>query len=355
MPILGQGILPSGATGNELVAVTRRAFIPKLVVQLYKATPTLSALLAGAEPVAGGVSPITQPVQGSAMVTTQVTGYSGSFNAPLVQTGIQNAEFNLKAYVTPIPFYVMEGLAQVDAGVIPLIEARMNDAGNSIADTLSTDFWVANSGASSTLATWSIQDIISTSNPARGNFGGIDRTVAANAFWKGTVINDNAVSTSISRQSVLSDITQIAKLSGGEMPTFGITDMWSWSQLARDFVGQERYLITPQGAYGAPSGKEVNAAFTALSVAGVPIYSDPYAPTPSATSTSGQVLYLNTNYLGYKIHSDAAFAVAGPESLLPNYQLGYIMVLVCLLELFCAKPAAQGKAIGYQAGISSVF
>src|SRR6266478_900547 len=322
MPILGQGILPSGATGNELVAVTRRAFIPKLVVQLYKATPPLSALLAGAEPVSGGVSPITQPVQGSAMVTTQVTGYSGSFNAPLVQSGIQNAEFNLKAYVTPIPFYVMEGLAQVDAGVIPLIEARMNDAGNSIADTLSTDFWVSNSGASSTLATWSIQDVINTA-------------------------------TAISRAAVLTDIARLAKVSGGEMPTFGVTDLATWSGLARDFVGQERYLITPSGAYGAPSGTEVNAAFTALSVAGVPIYADPYAPTPR--SVAATVLYLNTNYLGYKIHSDAAFAVAGPESLLPNFQLGYIMVLVCLLELFCAKPVAQAKAINYTNPSGAIF
>jgi len=283
------------------------------------------------------------------MVTTQVTGYSGSFNAPLVQTGIQNAEFNLKAYVTPIPFYVMEGLAQVDAGVIPLIEARMNDAGNSIADTLSTDFWVANSGASSTLATWSIQDVINTANPARGNFGGIDRSVAANAFWKSNIFDQSSgTQQTMTRTGILTDIARLAKLSGGEMPTFGITDLASWAALARDFVGQERYLITPSGAYGAPSGTEVNAAFTALSVAGVPIYADPYAPTP--TSTTGTVLYLNTNYLGYKIHADAAFAVAGPESLLPNFQLGYIMVLVCLLELFCAKPSAQAKSINYVVG-----
>src|SRR5260370_874255 len=211
MPTVGQGDPPSGATGNEPLAVTRRACIPKLVVQLSRASPTLPALLSGAEPVSGGVSPIPQPVQGTAMVTTQVTGYSGSFNAPLVQSGIQNAEFNLKAYVTPIPFYVMEGLAQVDAGVIPLIEARMNDAGNSIADTLSTDFWVSNAGASSTLATWSIQDVINTANPARGNFGGIDRTVAANAFWQSNIFNNTA--TTITRAAILTDIARLAKVS----------------------------------------------------------------------------------------------------------------------------------------------
>ncbi|HJR03493.1 MAG TPA: hypothetical protein VKA83_17785, partial [Methylomirabilota bacterium] len=78
------------------------------------------------------MSPVTQPVQGASMVTTQKTDYSGSFNAPQIQSGIQNAEFNLKAYVTPVPFYAMEGLGQEGAQIIPLIEARMNDAGNSI-------------------------------------------------------------------------------------------------------------------------------------------------------------------------------------------------------------------------------
>ena len=39
MPVLGQGIIPSGSIANELTAVTRRAFIPKLVVQLYNSTP----------------------------------------------------------------------------------------------------------------------------------------------------------------------------------------------------------------------------------------------------------------------------------------------------------------------------
>ena len=47
MPLLGSGIVPTGALGSELTAVTRRAFVPKLIVQnLYKATPILAASLA---------------------------------------------------------------------------------------------------------------------------------------------------------------------------------------------------------------------------------------------------------------------------------------------------------------------
>jgi hypothetical protein len=331
MAILGQGILPAGAAGNELLAVTRRAFIPKLVVQTYKATPTLSALLAAADPIQGGVSPITQPVQGAAMVTTQKTDYAGAFNAPQVQAGIQNAEFNLRAYVTPIPFYAMEGLGQEGAAVIPLMEARMNDAGNSIVEALSTDLWTA---SSSDLALWSIPDVINSTNPARGNYGGINRVTYT--FWKGKETIESSVTPT--RANVLKYIAGSQHNSGGEMPKLGITSLATWALLAQDYVGQERYVVSSEGAYGSVTNGP-NAAFTALNVAGVPIYADPYCP-------DGTLVLLNTDYFGFKIHQDAAFAVAGPDSMLPNMQLASIMVLVVLLELVSSKPKALHKVTG---------
>jgi len=266
------------------------------------------------------------------MTTTQNTDYSGSFNAPQVINGIQNAEFNLKAYVTPIPFYAMEGLAQQGAAVIPLIEARMNDAGNSIVQAIAGDFWTQ---SSSLLAMWSIGSVINTTNPSIANYGGIDRTVAANAFWKGNLIATTATPT---RSVILQYIASATSFSGGEMPKFGITSLATWALLAQDFVGQERYVTSSEGAYGE-NDRQVNAAFTALSVSGVPIYASPYCP-------DGTLVLANTDYLGFKIHADAAFAVAGPESMLPNFQLGSIMVLVVLLELVCSKPKAQTMVTG---------
>src|SRR5262245_9902017 len=132
MPLLGTGVVPSGAIGNELAVVTRRAFIPKNIVQIYKATPVLSAGLANAQTASGGVSSITVPVQGAPFVTAQATDYSGAFNAPSAAVGMSEADFNLCAVVVPIPFLGMEGILQLSAAVIPLIEARMNDAGNQV-------------------------------------------------------------------------------------------------------------------------------------------------------------------------------------------------------------------------------
>src|SRR5690348_8840721 len=100
MPIAGSGVVPpSGAIYNELTSLTRRAFIPKVFVQLYFATPTLQLLIGNAQKSSGGLSPITVPVQGQSMVQGGWTGYSGSFNKPQVIPGVQNAQFNTAYFV----------------------------------------------------------------------------------------------------------------------------------------------------------------------------------------------------------------------------------------------------------------
>jgi hypothetical protein len=338
MPQLGTGILPSGAAGTELQAVTRRAFVPSVVVQIYKATPTLSAMLAAAEPISGGVSPVTQPVQGTGMVTTQATGYDGTFTAPAVLNGLKNAEFNLKAMVTPVPYYVMEGLAQMDAAVIPIVEARMNDAGNSIAEYLSTNLWTP---STSNLDPWAINDVIATANPARGNYGAIDRTT--DTWWQG---NQKNFAIAIDRNAVLQSVVSATLNSGGEMPTFGVMSPGGWAKLAQDFASAERFINTPESAF-SDSTEGIRAMFTALSVAGVPIYMDLYAP-------DGTLVLFNTSYIQFKIHQDAAFAVTGPESMLPNMQLGYIMALVTLLEFVCSKPKAQTRVTGLTGSLTGL-
>src|SRR5260370_12666456 len=103
MPQLGVGIVPSGAIGNELVALTRRAFIPRLVVQIYKSTPLLSLLLRNAQRARGGASQVTVPVQAASFVNFSWPDYSGVFPPPPVQTPAQTADFNHHPAPRPIP------------------------------------------------------------------------------------------------------------------------------------------------------------------------------------------------------------------------------------------------------------
>jgi hypothetical protein len=333
MPI-GGGILPaSGSTQyTELTYLTRRAFIPKLVVQLYNSTPLMAALIANSQQATGGVSSVTVPVQGSQFVNAQWSDYSGSFTQPSVQQGAYNAEFNLKLMIAPVPFLGMEGAVQQDHAVIPLIEARMNDATNVMMDAMATALYNNTTNTQQFIGLPGAVDDGTT----LGTYGNIARSSSVNTWWRSKVYAAGSVNPT--RQNVLQYISGTVK-NGAEVPTFGVCGFGTWTLLAQDYVGQEQYVITPGSGFdGDANGPQ--AAFRALMVAGVPIYPDPYCP-------EGTMYFLNTNYLSLYIHDQGSFVFTGFESTLPNWQIGYVGAVLMIAELVNTKPRAMTKVTGY--------
>jgi hypothetical protein len=310
--------------------VTRRAFVKKLVVQIYNTSPLTAALIANAQPASGGVSSVTIPTQGTQFVNLQWVGYDGSFNQPVVQPGVTNAEFNLKGAVIPIPYLGFEGLLQDSHDVIPLMAARMNDAGNVYCDGLATALAgnVTNN-----------QQVVGLNGAVDDStnlniYGGINRTT--NTWWKSKRYAMGTVAPT--RALVMQNITGTFKNSG-EIPTFGLAGPATWQSLANDFLPNESYVITPEKGFDQePWG--ARSAFRALMVAGVPVYCDPYI-------VEGTIYYINTGYAAFYIHEKAAFAFTGFESTLSNFQLGYIGAVVSLLEFVLAKPKSCTVATGY--------
>lgn len=330
MPI-GGGILPASGTSQytELTYVTRRAFIPKLVVQLYNSTPLMAALIANSQSASGGVSQVTVPVQGAQFVNAQWSDYSGSFAQPSVQQGAYNAEFNLKLMICPVPFLGMEGAVQQDHAIIPLIEARMNDATNVMMDAMATSLYNNTTDTQQFIGLPGAVDDGTTMQ----TYGNIDRSTYT--WWKSKVYAAGGVNPT--RQNVLQYISGTVK-NGAEVPTFGVCGFGTWTLLAQDYVGQEQYVITPGSSFD--SGDGPNAAFRALMVAGVPIYPDPYCP-------EGTVYFLNSNYLSLYIHDQGSFVFTGFESTLPNWQIGYVGAVLTIAELVNTKPKAMTKVTGY--------
>jgi hypothetical protein len=326
---IGGGILPAtgSAQFNELTYVTRRAFIPKLVVQLYNSTPLMAALIANSQSASGGVSSVTVPVQGAQFVNAQWSDYSGSFAQPSVQQGAYNAEFDLKLMISPVPFLGMEGAVQQDAAIIPLIEARMNDATNVMMDAMATALY---NNTTNTQQFIGLPAAVANS----GTYGNIDRNTYT--WWKSSQYAAGSVNPT--RQNILQYISGTVK-NGAEMPSFGVCGFGTWTLLAQDFVGQEQYVITPGAGFdGETNGPQ--AAFRALMVAGVPIYPDPYCP-------EGTVYFLNTNYLSLYIHEQGSFVFTGFESTLPNWQIGYVGAVLMIAELVNVKPKSMTKVTGY--------
>ena len=328
MPI-GGGIIPASGTTqyNELTYVTRRAFIPKLIVQIYNSTPLMAALLANSQTASGGVSSVTVPVQGAQFVNAQWSDYSGSFQQPSVQQGAYNAEFNLKLMIAPVPFLGMEGAVQEDYAVIPLIEARMNDCTNVMMDAMATSAYT-DDGTNTQRFTGLPIAVDDT-----GTYAGLNRSTYT--WWKSSEYAAGSVNPT--RQNVLQYISGTVKKSA-EMPTFGVCGFGTWTLLAQDFVGQETYMITPGSSFGGEEGP--NSAFRALMVAGIPIYPDPYCP-------EGTMYLLNTNYLSLYVHNKAQFAFTGFESTLPNWQIGYVGAVLTIAEIVSTKPKSMTKVTGY--------
>lgn len=331
MPI-GGGIVPASGTSqyNELTYVTRRAFIPKMVVQIYNSTPLMAALIANSQTATGGVSSVTVPVQGAQFVNAQWSDYSGSFAQPSVQQGSFNAEFNLKLMIAPVPFLGMEGAVQQDHAIIPLIEARMNDATNVMMDAMAYSLY------NNTTNTQQFTGLPAAVDNGTGTatYGNINRTTST--WWKSTQYAAGSVNPT--RQNVLQYISGTVKNSA-EVPTYGVCGFGTWTLLAQDYVGQEQYVITPGSGFdGDANGPQ--AAFRALMVAGVPIYPDPYCP-------EGTLYLLNSNYMSLYIHEQGQFVFTGFESTLPNFQIGYVGAVLTIAELVNTKPKAMTKVTGF--------
>jgi hypothetical protein len=225
-----------GSIGAELNYVVRRAFVPKLVVQIYNTSPLAAALIANSQPASGGVSSVTVPAQGAQFVNMQWVGYDGSFNQPAVQPGVTNLEFNLKGAVIPIPYLGFEGLIQDNHEIIPLLAARMNDAGNVYCDgsrPRSTTTPRTTSRSSACRARWTTARTCQLRRPvAHGQ-----HVAEGQALRAGTVAPTRAL--------VMQYITGTFK-NCGELPSFGIMGPATWQSLANDFLPNESRTSSPR-------------------------------------------------------------------------------------------------------------
>lgn len=328
------GILAGGAYGTELAALTRRAFVPKLVVQTYKATPTLSLLIRNAQRAKGGVSQITVPVQGSSYVSFSWSDAAGTFPQPAVNSAAQNAEANLTLGVVPVPFYGTEALVQSSEVVIPRLKAVMADAKTVMVQGLSTAIFADNSADSN--KTQGLAQAYDDGTNV-GTYMGIARS--SNTFWKSTLVT--SAGAVLTRSAFIKYLVQTTSLAGGEAPDFVILSPADWTALMQDFITAERINTDPRSRFG--KGDVVNGGFRGLMLGDTPIFFDPFL-------AKGTAFVLNSKYLGLYISEDAPFAFSGFYSTIPNLQIANVGVLIVAMQLVCTKPVSGMQIQGITGG-----
>jgi hypothetical protein len=326
-PVFGQGYIPaSGAITSELNAVTRRAFVPKLVVQIYSAAPFLSMAMRNAQRARGGLNQVTIPVQGNSFVAFNWAGYDGSFPQPSVNTAIQNSQWNLSLGTVPIPLLGMESITQSTEAVIPIVKARMNDAKTVAVQAISTATYGSSGG--NPLQINGLLDVYDDGTSVT-TYGGLSRTAAP--FWKSTKIT---ASFTMSAQNMVSAITRVTKLAGGEKPDFVLVSLGDWTTLVQNLMSLEQFQTNPRSRYGDDDA--INAGFSAVMIANVPVLADIFCPT-------GTMFVINSKYLSLYISEDANFAFSGFHSLIPNNQIANVGVVITMMALVCSKPVSGAQ------------
>jgi len=346
MPLPGIGVAPAaGSLYTELSAVTRRAFVPRLFVQIYFGAPCLFYMLGNAQRAAGGLNQVTIPLQGNSMVQGQFTGYGGGFNSPVITPGIQNGQWNLAYWVVPVPLPFGETILQSTDREISLLKARMNDVYAVTRQNMARLMFTNN--ASNPLFPDSFLNAFD-SGATFPTYGGINRNVAGNSAFQGQLINtatgkySSTYSVNIlgfTRTSMAVLLAQTTDAAGGEAPTFVVMNPGDYATLNANMTGIEQVFIDPNASYTNAMGAELRSSFPNLVISGVPIFADHFCP-------QGSVFGVNVKYTAMYLSEDAAFDFSGFYSLVPLGQIGQQGVVVVGYDVITAKSSSGFIATG---------
>lgn len=333
-PIIGQGLLPGGQLGAQLAAITHRIFLRKVYVQIFQSHVLLSLFMANAQKAAGGVGPITIPVQGAPFTTFSWGSFAGDFNLPVDQAAIENAQLNLKLGMVPVGFFGMETLVQDAAAVVPKLKVVMSDAGVSMQRGFASGLYsnnVANTNA------WDGLPEVFDDGTNVGTYAGIARTGSGgNNWWAGQLItNTNAAMTT--RVGAAGILSRVQSGAGGEKPDYIVMNPANWTQLMADYQNIEQFTTLPRSIYDKNS--VINTGFSAIRVIDTPCFPDPYCPL-------GTAYLINSRYISLYMSELAPMTFSGFHSQISTGQISEIGVLISVGNLACGKPSSGAQVTG---------
>lgn len=333
----GTGVVPGSSTQTftELNALTRRAFIPRVTVQIYFSTPTLMMLMGNAQRSSGGMNQITGPVQGQSMVAGAWSGYSGSFNKPQVIPGVQNFAFNTAYFLVPVPLVMGEILLQSTEAVVPILDVRMNDVYAVAAQQMGSAIFTNNSA--NTLMPAGFVEAFDDGTVV-ATYGGINRNGSGNSFWKAQKIN---VGGAFTRQSFANNLIQVTDQAGGEAPDFAVMSPSDYAAFSGVITATENVYQTP-GKVG-DMDTAIRTSFPNIFVAGIPVYLDHWCP-------KGTAYFVNTKYTAMYLSEDAPFVFSGFYSAIPVMQVAQVGVMIVGYQIICSKPVSGCQLTGITGG-----
>lgn len=343
MALIGTGYQPSGALGTEFSNLIRRAFIPKVVSQIYTATPTLQVFMGSAQRAKGGIASITVPVQVAQSITANWSDFVGSFTNPSDLVATTNGEMNLSVALAPIPFIGMEALITASETVVPRLKIKMADAKQALVRLISRALFTGNTATNIMSGFPQAYDdgtnFSTYANVSRTTYPSFKSTLLPAA---GAVLTRANFIKFIVQTSVGGHSSTIDPGSGeGEAPDLVIMNPSDWTTLSQDFLGLERYQIDPSSQFGKDD--IINSGFRALQLVNTNIVADIFCP-------KGVAFLINTKYFAIYLHEEAAFSFSGFFSNIPNGQIANVGVVIVVIATLCTKPISGMQVTGVTGG-----
>ena len=262
-------------TYDQITAITEKKFIPKLVDNIFNSNVLLKKLKAKEKLQSGG-DKVLVPLN---YAEVSASGwYQGAETLDTTDNEvITSAEFEWKQLYANISITRRDELRNSgDAAIINFVKSKVEIAEKTIRNNLSTGLYNDGTDAKQIQG---LNLMLSASN----TYGGIDQ--GTYTWWQAQVDSSTTTLTLSAMQSMYGDCGE-----GTEYPNLIIGD--------QDMYDRYHALLTPQQRFA--SEDEAKGGFKSLLFNGTPVVVD-------ASATSGDMIFLNMEYLDLYPHKDENF------------------------------------------------
>lgn len=271
------------------MSTTLAKVTPKLTDNIFSATPFLNWLqkAGNIKKVDGGAKIVEPLLFGTNSTAGSYSGYDNVATTP--QEGITAAEYDWKQFGVTVAIAGIEELKNSgDTQIISLLEAKITQAKNSAVESMSAMFFADGTGNSS--KDWHGLKTLVPVDPTTGTVGNIDRSVAANAFWRSKT-ETTVEALTLARMSTMYNNCSV----GNQTPDFLVTTQTLWEKYEALLLPAQRF----SDASTAQAGFD-NLVYKSKA----PVVWDTYC-------TAGYLYFLNSGALTLKVHKDR-WMKAGP-------------------------------------------
>lgn len=312
---------------STVTAISRRYILPEVADNVYNSNPLFFRLNASNRKVIQGGYQIELPL----MWTSMAAGgpYQG-FDLLDVQPSdtVQNCVFTWKQYYVTV---TVDGLTLLKTdspeAIANLVSLQFQQAEMQMADNLGVGLF--GDGITNTKTLDGLSSLVDTTL-VNANYGGI--SASANTWWQAQVNTGTHVTALSAYQAQFAACT-----AGGRHPTIIIGDQTRYNY----FYGLFTALQTFPSAPGGQDEQLAQGGFTNLLFNGIPYVVDSHVTPAANGGNSGEVFFLNEDYLFLYVSPRANFTMEDFQT--PVNQDVMVAKLLWAGNIACNNRARQGK------------